>query len=101
MEAIFGMCGMPIQEKGVYLFCHDLFPNSEPKKIAIPFLDEDGEGYDVFEFEEEVNYINIKGQYPTSVGPALIKDMETIYPIIDKAKIYSENIRHRQYGRNG
>lgn len=89
MESMFGLSCTPINDKGVFLFCHPQFPNSKPKKIAVPFKDGDGKGFDVFDFEEDVEYVNIPGQYPTTIGPALIKDIETIYPIIDKAVSYS------------
>ena len=52
--------------------------------VAIKFVDEEGEGFDVYEYDKMVDYINIPGQFPTSLGPALIKDIETIYPDVEK-----------------
>ena len=54
------------------------------KKIAIKFTDKDGDGFDVYDCNENVEYTNIQGQYPTSIGPALIKNIESIYPIVEK-----------------
>ena len=86
LEHIFGMSATPLRIEGrnTYLICHAQYPNREQKRIAIEFTDKEGGGFDVYDYDENVEYINIQGQYPTSIGPALIKNIEKIYPDVNK-----------------
>lgn len=78
------------------MLCDNLHPNNSTKKVAIKFSDDEGIGYDVFDYKKEVEYINIPGQYPHSIGPALIKNIETIYlDIIEMIKA-SEVIHNKE-----
>ena len=92
IESILGLSATPlnIENATAFLICHPQLPNSKPKKVAIKFIDEEGEGFDVYEYDRIVDYINIPGQYPTSLGPALIKDIETIYHDVEKMIEFTE-----------
>ena len=95
IESILGLSATPlhIESSTAFLICHPQLPNSKPKKVAIRFVDEEGEGFDVYEYDKMVDYINIPGQFPNSLGPALIKDIETNYPDVEKM-IESTNCFH-------
>ncbi len=81
LEYIFRLTATPLPSfEGVYLLCNHQLPNDMPKKVAIEFTDDEGVGYDVFEYEKDLEYVNIPGQYSTSIGPALIKNIEIIFP---------------------
>ena len=84
IESICGMSAYPLDIEGynTYLICHSQLPNSKQKKIAVKFTDEGGDGYDVYDYNKDVEYTNTKGQYPHSLGPALINNIESIYPTV-------------------
>ena len=92
IESIYGMSAYPLDIEGydTYLICHSQLPNSKQKKIVVKFTDEDGEGYDVYDYNKDVEYTNTKGQYPQSLGPALIKNIESIYPTVTKMIAFTE-----------
>ena len=87
-----GMSATPLEIKGseAYIICHPQLPNSQSKKIAIKFTDEKGEGYDVYDYNKDVEYTNIRGQYQQSLGPALIKNIESIYPTIKEMIAFTD-----------
>ena len=86
LEYVFGMSATPLNIEGsnTYLICHAQLPNSTQKKIAIEFTDKDGVGFDVYDYDKNVEYTNIQGQYPTSIGPALITNIENIYSDVNE-----------------
>lgn len=86
IESILGLSATPLGIEGlnVYLLCQPQLPNSREKKIAVHFVDDDGEGFDVYDYTKELEYTNIIGQFPQSIGPALIKNIETIYPDVER-----------------
>ena len=92
LESVFGMSATPLHIEGseAYIISHPQFPNDKNKKIAIKFTDKDGDGFDVYDYNEDVEYINIKGQYSTSIGPALIKNIESIYPTVKEMISFTE-----------
>ena len=87
-----GMSATPLRIEGsnTYLICHAQFPNNKQKKIAIEFTDKDGVGFDVYDYDKNVEYTNIQGQYPTSIGPALITNIENIYPDVNEMIAFTE-----------
>jgi len=89
LENVFRLSATPLPSfEGVYLLCNHQRPNNTPKKIAIEFTDNEGVGYDVFDYEKDLEYVNIPGQYPTSIGPALIKNIEIIFTdVLDMVKV--------------
>lgn len=96
LESIYGMSATPLETEGseAYIICHPQLPNSQSKKIAIKFTDEKGDGFDVYDYNENVEYTNIKGQYPMSIGPALIKNIESIYPTVKKMISFTEKFHN-------
>jgi hypothetical protein len=76
LEYIFGMSANPlaIEDYDIYLICHPQLPNSKQKKIAIKFTDKDGDGFDVYDYDNDVEYINTKGQFSTSIGTSINKE---------------------------
>ena len=92
LESIYGMSATPLEIEGseAYIICHPQLPNSQSKKIAIKFTDEKGEGYDVYDYNKDVEYTNIRGQYQQSLGPALIKNIESIYPTIKEMIAFTD-----------
>ena len=93
IESIFGMSAYPLDIEGydTYLICHSQLPNSKQKKIVVKFTDGGGEGYDVYDYNKDVDYTNAKGQYPLSLGPALIKNIESIYPTVMEMISFTKN----------
>lgn len=91
LESIFGMSAAPLNIEGstAYIICHPQLPNSKTKKIAIKFTDKDGDGFDVYDCDKSVEYTNIKGQYPMSLGPAKIENTEKIFPIVNEMILFS------------
>lgn len=80
LEYVFDMMATPLPTfDNVYLLCHHQFPNSKSKKIAIGVIDKIDTCFDVYNYDKELEYTNIPGQYPTSIGPALIKNIEMIF----------------------
>ena len=95
LEFMFGMIATPLPKfVGVYLFCHHQYPNRKSKKIAIRLCCADVECFDVYEFDKELDYVNIKGQYPNSIGPALIKNIETIFPDVERFVSSSKSLHN-------
>lgn len=97
LEYVYRMSATPLKIEGstAYLICHAQSPNSKQKKIAIEFTDKDGVGFDVYDYDKIVEYTNIQGQYPTSIGPALIKNIENIYPDVNEMIAFTEKF-HKQ-----
>ena len=92
LESIYGMSATPLEIEGseAYIIFHPQLPNSQSKKIAIKFTDEKGDDFDVYDYNKDVEYTNIKGQYPQSLGPSLIKNIESIYPTIKEMIAFTE-----------
>lgn len=92
IESIFRMVATPlgIETECVYFICDSQRPNSKQKKIAVKFIDKDGDGFDVYDYDKVVEYENIQGQYPNIIGPALIKDIETIYPDVSEMVLFTK-----------
>ena len=99
LEQIFQLSATPLHIEGrtVYILCHSQLPNSKPKKIAVQFNDSCGTGFDVYDYENDLEYINIPGQYPTSVGPALLTNIEDIYPIVNEMISFTEVFHNKMY----
>ena len=86
MESIFRLCAnqLPTFDGNVFLFCHHQKPNSYEKKVAVRFIDKDGEGYDVYDYDNELKYTTTTSPNSDVIGPALLKNIETIFPDINK-----------------
>ena len=57
------MSATPLRIEGsnTYLICHAQFPNNKQKKIAIEFMDKNGKGFDVYDYNENVEMRNLQG----------------------------------------
>lgn len=93
IESIFRMVATPlgIENECVYIICDSQRPNSKQKKIAVKFTDKDGDGFDVYNYDKELEYVNIQGQYHDIIGPALIRNIET-YTDVKKMVLFTKNI---------
>ena len=91
LECMFRLTATQLpQFEGVYLLCHHQRPNNAPKKIAIQFEEGNDIGFDVYDYAEDLEYENIPGQFPNSIGPALIKNVELIYPYVEEMVRFSD-----------
>lgn len=90
IEAMLGLMFVPLRDKRECLLYHAQLPNAHDRKVAIHFCDEKGEGFDVFDLECNLEYVNIPGQFPDTIGPANIKNKESLYPIVDSMKMFSK-----------
>ncbi|MBR6891780.1 MAG: hypothetical protein IKN15_00805 [Bacteroidaceae bacterium] len=88
MEFMFGLVAIPLPSFNgeAFLFCHHQKPNNYEKKIAVRFNGEDGEGYDVYDYDKELEYDNMSLSHSDMIGPAIIKNIETIFPDIHKMR---------------